>query len=156
MLRNNGTTRRLAVKAFDTAGGYVRMQDENTYGVYLPKTTPGNWVALVKRYVDTRPTRTAGTVWGVQGSAGRFSGPTEAASMWALQAGLISLPAGDLEDGAGSLTVTAFAAVARDAVLCSPEQVDPLTDPELNRLIESAQAVIVAARAELDRRYPDA
>lgn len=152
MLRNNGTTRRLAVKAFGEAEGNVRMQDENTYGVYLPKTTPGNWVALVKRYVDTRPSRQGGIVWGVQGSAGRFSGPTEAAAMWALQAGFISLPAGEHEDGGGSLAVTAFRAVANDVTGAMQDRVEPLTAEELVAVRLIAEALIAAAEAEWDRR----
>lgn len=152
MLRNNGTTRRLAVKAFGEAEGNVRMQDENTYGVYLPKVTPGNCVALVKRYVDTRPGRSSGTVWGVQGTAGRFSGPTEAAAMWALQAGYISLPAGDHEDGAGSMAVSAFRAVANDAIGAVQDRVEPLTADELVALRQMAEAVIAAAETEWHRR----
>lgn len=152
MLRNNGTTRRLAVEAFEAAEGVMRMQDENTYGVYLPKVTPGNWVALVKRYVDTRPGRQGGTVWGVQGNGARFSGPREAAAMWALQQGFTSLPAGEHEDGAGSLAVIALRAVANDVNGAVQDRVEPLTADELVAVRQIAEALIAATETEWHRR----
>lgn len=147
MYRNNSVTRRLAVAAFDAVKGHLKLIEDNTYAVYLPHVSLGNWVVLVKRYATSGQ-----KAWGVQGTDLRCPSATEAAAMWALAQSFISLPAGEHEEGFPSLTVTAFRAVANDVISVTQDRVEPLTADELVAVRQAAEAVIAATETEWHRR----
>jgi len=148
--RNTGAIRLAAVAAFKDAGWTLRMDGPNRYLILRPD---GFRVAhSVKRCLGGRPGE-GGTVWVPEGTDYRFASPTEAAAMWALNAGELTLPDGAHEEPNGGVLARVFVDLSYEArAAIGRGELDRL---QLRTILAAAIEAGNAARKALAEQYGD-